>query len=135
MDSGGQNRVATGADYISQLQQLYEVTGQLQAALQAQDWEALLEALSRRQELMDHIDAMPESARALRPEEVRQAVALLSQVNGMDEQATSRLSAALDEIRAALQAGGQARTTISAYQRANRSGLPQMDSRFIDRNR
>lgn len=127
--------MTSGADYLDRLQQLLETTEQVQVATEAQNWDAVLAGLARRQELMDQIDAMPDSVRQLKPQEVRQATGLLSQVSRIDEQATTKLESALQETRASLQAGGQVRTTISAYQRANRSGIPQMDARFIDRNR
>jgi len=127
--------VTSGADYLDRLQLLLETTEQVQAATEAEDWDAVLAGLARRQELMDQIDAMPDSVRQLQHQQVRQAAGLLSQVSRIDEQATARLGSALQETRASLQAGGQARTTISAYQRVNRTGIPQMDSRFIDRNR
>ena len=127
--------MTSGADYLDRLQLLLETTEQVQAATEAEDWDAVLAGLARRQELMDQIDAMPDSVRQLQHQQVRQAAGLLSQVSRIDEQATARLGSALQETRASLQAGGQARTTISAYQRVNRTGIPQMDSRFIDRNR
>jgi len=124
-----------GATYVSYLQQIYEATEQIQSATAAEDWYTVLTGLTRRQELMSQVDALPDSARILTPEEGQRAAEILAGVSAMDMQATVAVESAMNDTRAQLQAGSQTRATVAAYERSGRGRNPVAEARFIDRNR
>lgn len=126
----------TGADiYLAHLQELTKLSEEADAKANQQDWDALNDCLSRRQAVMDQVDALPDEALRLSSNEQLLARHLLTRAAEVDAQIAAVLDTALASTRSVLQVGNQTRAGISAYRRSA-SSAPQMhEARFVDKNR
>lgn len=126
----------TGAEqYLNHLSDLAQLTEQAESAARQQNWDELLGCLARRQTIMDQVDALPDGARSLTPQQKLRATSLLERIAQMDAMSSAVVDTAITSARSVLQEGSQTRAGISAYRRVS-AGSPQMyEARFVDKNR
>ncbi|MDF2628946.1 MAG: Flagellar protein FliT [Symbiobacteriaceae bacterium] len=126
----------TGAEvYLAHLQDLTRISEEAEAAASQQDWEALNACLSRRQAVIDQVDALPPESVHLSAREQLLARQLLTRAAVLDAKISAVLDTALASTRSVLQEGSQTKAGISAYRRSA-GGAPHMtEARFVDKNR
>ncbi|HWI65648.1 MAG TPA: flagellar protein FliT [Symbiobacteriaceae bacterium] len=126
----------TGAEiYLGYLHELTELSEQAEAAARQQNWDELVACLSRRQTIMDQVDALADDDRNLTPDQRLRATSLLERVAQLDAMSSAVVDTALSSTRSVLQEGTQARAGISAYRRASAGGPVVHEARFVDKNR
>jgi len=126
----------TGAElYLQYLQELSQLTEEAEAAAKEQDWDSLVNGLTRRQTLMDQIDALPDDSRCLTPEQALRATSLLERMAQMDATSQAVVDTAIATTRSELQEGTQTRAGISAYRRSTGTNAQVREARFVDKNR
>lgn len=126
----------TGAEvYLAHLHDLAKLSEEAEATASQQDWEALNECLSRRQAVIDQVDALPTASLRLTPSQQVSARQLLARAAELDATITAVLDTALTSTRSVLQEGNQTRAGISAYRRNTGSSPHMQEARFVDKNR
>lgn len=125
--------MAATETYLKCLEALVHATERVKAAAADQEWDRLLVCLEERQQIMNRIDAMPDTA--LSEAERGRAVVLLNQIAREDGLLENMLATTMAATRDTLGETARTQQSISAYKKATRSNPYGNAARFMDTQR